>query len=67
MSNGKFMAKVSQINGKREHLGCFNTVLEASTAYKTAKEMNVKAVANFWKGKIDDKVYNALMNWELTE
>lgn len=65
--HGNFKARVGLITGERKYLGTFNTAQEAYNAYKIAKEMNVKAVANFWKDKIDEKVYNALMNWELTE
>ena len=34
-------------------------------AYKVAKEAFVKEQANKWKGKIDDRAYNALMNYEV--
>lgn len=67
LPNGKFVSQVGLISGKRKYLGCFNSALEAYTAYKIAKEANVKAVANLWKGKIDDRVYNKLMKWELPE
>ena len=34
-------------------------------AYKEAKESFVKEQANKWKGKIDDRAYNALMNYQV--
>ena len=58
-----FMAQVSKNKGKQEWLGAFNTEIEAFKAYKIAKESFVKEQANKWKGKIDDRAYNALMNY----
>ena len=58
-----FIARVAKNKGKQECLGCFNTELEAFNAYKTAKEAFIKEQADKWKGKIDDRVYNALMNY----
>ena len=64
-----FKAQVSKNKGKSEHLGVFNTELEAYNAYKTAKESFIKEQANEWKGKIDERAYNALMNYtvEITD
>lgn len=33
--------------------------------YKREKERYIKEVAKKWKGKIDEKVYEALINWEV--
>ena len=60
-----FVAQVSKNKGKREYLGCFKTEIEAFNAYKKAKESFVKEQANKWKGKIDDRAYNALMNYQV--
>ena len=60
-----FKAQVSRSKGKSEHLGYFNTELEAFKAYKEAKESFVKEQANEWKSQIDERVYNALMNYEV--
>ena len=46
-------------------LGGFDTPEEAFLAYKQAKEAYIKEVANKWKGQIDPKVYEALMNWNV--
>ena len=64
-TNKAFRATVSKNKGKREHLGYFNTELEAFNAYKKAKESFVKEQADKWKGKIDDRAYEALMNYEV--
>lgn len=54
-----------RIGGGTRHLGYFSTTLEAFQVYKTAKEAYIKEVANKWKDKIDPKVYEALMNYEV--
>ena len=64
-TNKAFVATVSKGKGKREHLGLFNTEIEAFNAYKQAKECHIKEVANKWKDKIDDRAYEALMNYEV--
>ena len=60
-----FVAQVGKSKGKQERLGCFKTEIEAFNAYKVAKESFVKEQANKWKGKIDVRAYNALMNYEV--
>ena len=60
-----FVAKVNKNKGKQEHLGTFNTELEAFKAYKTAKEAFVKELADKWKSQIDDRAYEALMNYQV--
>ena len=60
-----FIARVNKNKGKREHLGFFKTELEAFNAYKEAKEAFVKEQANKWKGKVDERAYEALMNYEV--
>ena len=68
-TNKTFVATVSKNKGKQEFLGYFKTELEAFNAYKTAKETFVKEQANKWRGKIDERAYNALMNYtvEITD
>ena len=60
-----FVATVNKNKGKSEHLGRFKTEIEAFSAYKQAKEAFIKEQANKWKGKIDIRAYNALMNYEV--
>lgn len=45
------------------YLGYYDTPDEAFLVYKEAKEKRVVAVANKWKGKISDDVYEALLVW----
>ena len=56
---------VSKNKGKREYLGSFKTEIEAFNAYKTAKELYIKEVANKFKSQIDLRAYNALMSYEV--
>ena len=58
-----FVSQVSKNKGKPEHLGLFNTETEAFSAYKVAKESFVKEQADKFKSQIDDRAYNALMNY----
>ena len=60
-----FKARVCKNKGKSEYLGLFKTEIEAFNAYKQAKESFVKEQANKWKGKIDERAYNALINYEV--
>ena len=60
-----FRATISKNKGGREHLGLFNTEIEAFNAYKKAKENYLKELANKWKDQIDEKAYNALMNYQV--
>ena len=58
-----FVAQVKKNKGKSEHLGHFNTEIEAFNAYKKAKESFIKEQANKWKSQIDERAYEALMNY----
>ena len=60
-----FKAQVSKSAGKQEYLGSFNTEVEAFNAYKEFKEEHIKNMADKWKGKIDERAYNALMNYKV--
>jgi len=63
-ASGKFMARLA-INGKRKYLGLFNTPEEAFFAYKAAKEAQIKVVADKWKHLLDERVYLALLDYEV--
>lgn len=62
----KFAAYI-RLYGKYQRIGVFDTEHEASIAYKKAREKYIQEVANdyFKKGEINEKVYNALMNYEI--
>ena len=64
-----FIALVNKNKGKQEHLGYFKTEIEAFNAYKQAKETFIKEQAEKWKDKIDERAYEALMNYtvEITD
>ena len=64
-----FVSRVNKNKGKSEHLGLFNTELEAFNAYKKAKESFIKEQAEKWKSQIDPRAYNVLMKYavEITD
>ena len=68
--NGKYMANCSIFNAEsgkleRKYLGCYNTSEEAFNVYKEFKENYIKEVADYYKGKIPQKLYDALINYEV--
>lgn len=62
--DGTYTAHIS-INNKCRNLGYFKTVEAAFDCYKQSKECHIKSLAEKWKGRIDDKVYKALLEWEV--
>ena len=64
-NGNKFRARLSKGNGKPIHLGLYNTPEEAFLVYKKAKEAYIKEVAEEYKGKIDNRAYEAMMNYEV--
>lgn len=64
----KFMAYCSVlINGKRQQkgLGLYNNIEEAFNAYKQFKEAYIKQIAEEYKDKIPNKLYEAMYNYEV--
>ena len=51
--------------GKVKALGTFNTPELAFNAYKTFKEAHIKELAEKYKTTIDQRAYNALINYEV--
>ena len=54
------------VEGEYVHLGSFKTEDEAFLVYKSFKEEYIRSLANKWKDQIDPRVYEALMNWEVS-
>ena len=63
--NNKFVVYVKKGDGSREYLGYFEDASVAFLAYKASKEAYLKELANKWKDKIDPRVYEALIGWEI--
>ena len=66
-SSNKYVANCRGLGGKYLHLGLFTDVTEAFLAYKTFKESFIKGVANKYKEILDNRAYNALMEYEVNE
>ncbi len=62
--NGRYAARCN-VNGITEPFGTYDTELEAFYAYKAAKEAEIKRVANKYRGQITERMYVALMNYEV--
>lgn len=63
--SGKRFSAAAHMGLKDKHIGSFSTPEEAFYAYKEAKEDYIKSVAEKWRDKIDVRVYNSLMNWNI--
>ena len=61
---GKFKAAINHY-GKSKHLGVYKTPEQAFNAYKAAKESHIKEMAKEWKDRIDERVYQALLSYEV--
>lgn len=60
----KYQASMNCVEGSN-FIGYFNTEIEAFKAYKKAKESKLKDVAELYKDKIDHRVYDALMTYQV--
>ena len=60
----RYRAKIRR-GAKLESLGTYDTPEEAFYAYKPIKEACIKSLAEKWKDKIDPRVYESLMRWEI--
>jgi hypothetical protein len=68
MTNNRLRARVTElINGKCKeiHIGYFDTEIQAFNAYKCEKERHIKEVANKYKDKIPQRLYDAMMNYQV--
>lgn len=61
----RYIARMSKKNRVASYIGSFLTPEEAFIAYKITKENYIKEVSNVWKNKIDDKTYQALINYKV--
>lgn len=61
---GKYRANMSFM-GRNIKLGWFDTAESAFARYKEYKEIFIKDIAEQYKGKIPDKVYEAMKNWKI--
>lgn len=50
---------------KRKYLGRYTSWQEAFKVYKEFKEKNIKQVADYYKDKIPQKLYNAMYNYKV--
>ena len=64
-NGNKFKALLNKGDGKQIYLGTFDTPEQAFLAYKKAKEEYIKEVAEKWKSQIPQKLYDAMMNYEV--
>ena len=62
---GKFKVQFNCF-GKSKHLGLYTTVEDAFSAYKVAKEAQIKVVALRHKDVLSPAAYESLMGWEVT-
>jgi hypothetical protein len=56
----KYVAKMNS-----NHLGYYDTIEDAFSAYKKAKEEHIKALADKWKDKLEPRVYEAMYKWKV--
>ena len=61
-ASGKYAAQLST-NGISKHLGLFDSVDEARLKFKTEKEAHIHSMAEFYRSRIDEKVYLAMKNY----
>lgn len=64
--SGKYKATLN-VFGCNVYLGVFNTEQEAFLVYKKAKESHIKTLALKWKSSIDKRVFEKLMNYEVSD
>ena len=62
---GAFKVQVNHC-GVLQNLGLYKTPEDAFAVYKVAKEAQIKAVANQYRGVIKPAVFDLLMGWEVT-
>ena len=64
----KFIAKCNtfyNVKKQQKYLGLYNTIEDAFNAYKKFKETEIKQIADEYKDKIPNKLYEAMYNYEV--
>lgn len=61
---GKYRTSLN-IDGEKKKSGRWDTPEEAFAEYKNLKEAEILKMANKYKGKIPNRVYNAMRNWKI--
>lgn len=64
--NNKFISSINRRGKQQDYLGSFDTPEEAFQAYKIAKEVYIKEVADKWRDIITEQVYQAMINYKVT-
>lgn len=62
--NNKFISYLNK-NNKQIYLGSYDTSKEAFYKYKQEKEKHIKEIANEYKSKIPQRLYDALYNYQV--
>lgn len=63
-SKNRYRASLN-VDGKNVKLGYYNTPEEAFLEYKRHKEALIIVMADRYKSKIPDKIYEAMMDWKI--
>lgn len=63
--SGDFYQANMAKNGTEEYLGTFRDPKKAFECYKIEKEKYIKEVADKWRGKITEQVYEAMINYKV--
>lgn len=66
MSGLNYIARCRSVLGTETYLGTFTTAKEASDAYKAFKKKTIIETANMYREDLDEDVYQALLNFEVT-
>lgn len=66
LKNGEYIVTLNSYSIQTK-IGCFDNIQDAKIAYKSAKEKYVKELAEKYynEGKITERVYNALLKYEV--
>ena len=62
--NNKFRASMN-IHGKHVHIGVYDNIEDAFSAYKMRKETYIQEIADEYRYEIPEKLYEAMYNYEV--